>query len=211
MGLIFNYQILKTKLSPPTFIIGLILSYLILGWSNHFILVNGVPQVRLSESIGYSLFQISHVLLFTSIYLSNRIEKFNKFLLIPIIIQLIDLIPFELLQSVKFNLFSTLSIIIGWITVMIHSNENNQKRIAGLILISVICLIVSSIPGFLVLTSLDNPKGDIFQFGVKVFGLDNFTLHSEKGNFYQSFSLTIYTVSSILITITMNRKNNHQI
>lgn len=195
---------MKTKLSTPTIIIGLILSYLILGWSNHLIIINGVPQVRLSESIGYSLFQISHVLLFTSIYLSKRIEKFNKLLLIPIIIQLIDLIPIELLQSVRFSLISTLSIIIGWITVMIHSNENNQKRIAGLILLSVICLVVSSIPGLLVLTSLDNPKGDVFQFGVKVFGWDTFTLYGKSGNFYQYFSQTIYL---LMVTTFVIRKN----
>jgi hypothetical protein len=197
---------MTTKLSTPTIIVGIILSYLILGWSNHFIIINGVPQVRLSESIGYSLFQISHVLLFTVIYLSNRIEKFNKLLLIPIIIQLIDLIPIELLQSVKFSLISTLSIIIGWIIIMIQTYENNQKRISGLILISVICLIVTSIPGFLVLTSLDNPKGDVFQFGVNIFGLDNFTLYGKSGNFYQSFSITTYTILVILHTITMNRR-----
>ncbi len=185
----------------------MILSYLILGWSNHFIIINGVPYVRLSESIGYSLFQISHVLLFTSIYLSNRIGKFNKLLLIPIIIQLIDLIPIELLHSLRFSLISTLSIIIGWITIMIDSYANNQKRIAGLILIGVICLIVSSIPGFLALTSLDNPKGDVFKFGVKVFGLDSFTLHGEIGNFYQYFSQTIYFVVSILVLFEINRKN----
>lgn len=197
---------MKTKLTTPTIIIGIILSYLILGWSNYFIKINGVPDVRLSESIGYSLFQISHILLFTSIYLSNRIEKFNKLLLIPIIIQLIDLIPFELLQSVRFSLISTLSIIIGWITIMIHTYKKNHKRIASLILISVICLIVSSIPGFLVLTSLDNPKGDLFQFGVEVFGLDNFTLHGKTGNFYQSFSITTYTLVVILQTLIMKRK-----
>lgn len=198
---------MKTKLFSPTIITGIILSYLILGWSNHFIIINGVPQVRLSESIGYSLFQISHVLLFTSIYLSNRIEKFNKLLLIPIIIQLIDLIPIELLQSVRFSLISTLSLIIGWITIMIQTNENNQKRISALILVSVICLIGSSIPGFLVLTSLDNPKGEVFQFGVKVFGVDNFTLHGRTGNFYQLFSLTIYSMLSILLLLLIKRKD----
>jgi hypothetical protein len=199
---------MKTKLTTPSVIVGMILSYLILGWSNHFITINGVPNVRLSESIGYSLFQISHVLLFTSIYLSNRIEKFNKLLLVPIIIQLVDLVPIELLQSVRFSLISTLSIIIGWITVMVHVYGNNQKRIAGLILISVICLVVSSIPGFLVLTSLDNPKGEVFQFGVKVFGLDTFTLHGESGNFYQYFSQTIYSIVSILLIMLISGKNN---
>lgn len=198
---------MKTKLTSPSVIVGMILSYLILGWSNHFITINGVSNVRLSESIGYSLFQISHVLLFTSIYLSNRIEKFNKFLLVPIIIQLVDLVPIELLQSVRFSLISTLSIIIGWITVMVHEYGNNQKRIAGLILISVICLVVSSIPGFLVLTSLDNPKGEVFQFGVKVFGLDTFTLHGETGNFYQYFSQTIYSIVSILLVLIFNKRN----
>ncbi len=198
---------MKTKLISSTIIVGMILSYLILGWSNHFITINGVPNVRLSESIGYSLFQISHVLLFASIYLSNRIEKFNKLLLVPIIIQLVDLIPIELLQSVRFSLISTLSIIIGWITVMVHMYEINQKRIAGLILVGVICLEVSSIPGFLVLTSLDNPKGEVFQFGVKVFGIDTFTLHGEAGNFYQYSSQTIYLIVSNLIIIFINRKN----
>lgn len=198
---------MKIKLITASIIGGMILSYLILGWSNHLITINGVPKVRLSESISYSLFQISHVLLFTSIYLSNRIEKLNKLLLIPIIIQLIDLVPIELLQSVRFSLISTLSIIIGWITIMVHMYEINQKRVAGLILISVICLVVSSIPGFLVLTSSDNPKGELFQFGVKVFGLDSFTLHGETGNFYQYFSQTIYSAFSVFLTIELSRKN----
>lgn len=197
---------MKIKLITPSIISGIILSYLILGWSNHLITINGVPNVRLSESIGYSLFQISHVLLFTSIYLSNIIGKLNKLLLIPIIIQLIDLVPIELLQSVRFSLISTLSIIIGWITIMVHMYEINQKRVAGLILISVICLVVSSIPGFLVLTSSDNPKGELFQFGVKVFGLDSFTLHGETGNFYQYFSQTIYSAVSVFLTIELSRK-----
>lgn len=198
---------MKSKLIKPSVIFGMILSYLMFGWSNHFITINGVPNVRLSESIGYSLFQISHVLLFTSIYLSNRIEKFNKLLLVPIIIQLVDLIPIELLQSVRFSLISTLSIIIGWITVMVHMYEINQKRIAGLIFVGVICLVVSSIPGFLVLTSLDNPKGEVFQFGVKVFGLDTFTLHGRTGNFYQYFSQTIYSIVSIILVFVFNKRN----
>jgi hypothetical protein len=91
---------------------------------------------------------------------------------------------------------------------MVHVYGNNQKRIAGLILISVICLVVSSIPGFLVLTSLDNPKGEVFQFGVKVFGLDTFTLHGESGNFYQYFSQTIYSIVSILLIMLISGKNN---
>jgi hypothetical protein len=90
---------------------------------------------------------------------------------------------------------------------MKHTYKYNQKMIVGLILISVICLIVSSIPSFLVLTSLDNPKGDLFQFGVKVFGWDTFTLYSKSGNFYQYYSQTIYSIVSILLTIVLSRKN----
>jgi hypothetical protein len=168
--------------------------------------IDDLKDIELSDSIGNSLFQISHVLLFTSIYLSNRIEKYNKLLLIPIIVQLIDLVPIELLHSLKFSLISTLSIIIGWITIMIHSYENNQKRIAGLILISVICLTVSSIPGILTLISLSNTKGDVFQLGVKVFGIDNFTLHGKTSNFYQSFSITLYTLLVIFKTVIIKRK-----
>ena len=192
---------MKTKLSTSSIILGIILSYLILGWSNYFIKINGVPNVRLSESIGYSLFNISHVLLFTSIYLSNRIEKFNKLLLIPIIIQLIDLVPIELLHSLKFSLVSTLSIIVGWLIVMINTYTTNQKRTSEFILICIICLIVSSIPGILTLTSLSNPTGSVFQFGVRVFGIDNFTLKGELGNFYQSFSQTIYSLIVIFYVI----------
>lgn len=192
---------MKTKLTTPTIIIGIILSYLILGWSNYFITINGVPDVRLSESIGYSLFQISHILLFTSIYLSNRIEKFNKLLLIPIIIQLIDLVPIELLHSLKFSLVSTLSIIVGWLIVMVNMYSTNQKRTSELVLIGIVCLILSSIPGILTLTSLSNPTGSIFQFGVRVFGIDNFSLNGESGNFYQSFSQTIYSIIVVLYTI----------
>lgn len=197
---------MKPKLYSTTIILAILLSYLILGWSNHFIIINGVPQVKLSESIGYSLFQISHVLFFISIYLSNRIEKFNKLLLIPIIIQLIDLIPIELLHSLKFSLISTLSIIIGWIAIMIDSNEKNQKKIVGLILTCVICLIVSLTPGITTLTSLSNPTGEVFQFGVKVFGLDNFTLQGKTGTFYQSFSISIYSFLVILLLLVINRK-----
>lgn len=192
---------MKTKLSTPTIIIGLILSYLILGWSNHFIIVNGVPNVRLSESIGYSLFQISHVLFFTSIYLSNRIEKFNKLLLIPIIIQLIDLIPIELLHSLKFSLLSTLSIITGLLTIMVNMYSTDQKTIGGLILTCVVCLIITSIPGITVLTSLSNPNGLVYQFGTKIFGLDNFNVIFKTGNFYQSFSCSIYLMIVIFLTI----------
>ncbi len=192
---------MKTKLTTPTIIIGIILSYLILGWSNYFIKINGVPDVRLSESIGYSLFQISHILLFTSIYLSNRIEKFNKLLLVPIIIQLIDLVPIELIHSLKFSLISTLSIIVGWLIVMINMSSTNQKKTTKFILIGIVCLIVSSIPGILTLTSLSNPTGSIFQFGVRVFGMDNFSLNGESGNFYQSFSQTIYSIFVVFYTV----------
>lgn len=197
---------MKTKLYTPTIIVGIILSYISLSYSNYMIRIDDLKDIELSDSIGNSLFQISHLLLFTSIYLSNRIEKYNKLLLIPIIVQLIDLVPIELLHSLKFSLISTLSIIIGWITIMIHSYENNQKRIAGLILISVICLTVSSIPMILTLISLSNTKGDVFQLGVKVFGIDNFTLHGESANFYQSFSITLYTLLVIFKTVIMKRK-----
>ena len=195
---------MKTKLFTPTIIIGILLSYISLSYSNYMIRIDDLKDFELSDSIGNSLFQISHVLLFTSIYLSDRIEKYNKLFLIPIIVQLIDLVPIELLHSLKFSLISTLSIIIGWITIMIHSYENNQKKIAGLILICVICLIVSSIPGITTLTSLENPKGDVFQFGVKVFGVDNFNLIGETISFHQSFSLTIYL---LMVTTFVIRKN----
>jgi hypothetical protein len=192
---------MKTKLYTPTIILGILLSYISLSYSNYLIRIDDLKDVELSDSIGNSLFQISHLLLFTSIYLSNRIEKFNKFLLIPIIVQLIDLVPIELLHSLKFSLISTLSIIIGWIAIMFDSNEKNQNKVVGLILISVVCLIVSSIPGITTLTSSDNPNGDIFQFGVKVFGLDNFNLIGKTISFHQSFSLTIYSVIVVLFSI----------
>jgi hypothetical protein len=200
---------MKTKLYTPTIIIGIILSYISLSYSNYLIRIDDLKDIELSDSIGNSLFQISHVLLFTSIYLSNRIEKFNKLLLIPIIIQLVDLVPIESLHSLKFSLISTLSIIIGWITIMIHSYENNQKRVAGLILTGVICLLFSSIPGTITLTtkSLSNPIGDVYKFGVKMFSIDNFNLIGETISFHQSFSLTIYTLVSILLIIVINRKN----
>lgn len=200
---------MKTKLYTPSIIVGIILSYISLSYSNYMIRIDDLKDIELSDSIGNSLFQISHVLLFTSIYLSNRIEKFNKLLLIPIIVQLIDLVPIELLHSLKFSLISTLSIIIGWITIMIHSYVNNQKRIAGLILTGVICLLFSSIPGTITLTtkSLSNPSGDVYKFGMKMFSLDNFNLIGETMSFHQSFSLTIYSLVSILLIIVINRKN----
>jgi hypothetical protein len=192
---------MKTKLYNPTIIVGIILSYVSLSYSNYMIRIDDLKNVELSDSIGNSLFQISHVLLFTSIYLSNRIEKLNRLLLIPIIVQLIDLIPIELLHSLKFSLISTLSIIIGWITILKHSYENNQKRDAGLILILILCLLFSSIPGTLTITthSLSNPTGDVYKFGMKMFSLDNFSLIGNTVSFHQSLSLTIYSILFITL------------
>ncbi len=132
---------MKSTLYSSTITLGFVLSYIILGYSNYLIRIDVLKNVEILESIGNSLFQISNVLLFTIIYLRNRIEKYNKLLLIPIIIQLIDLVPIELLHSLKFSLVSTLSIIIGWITIMFNMYLTNQKIIAGLILMGVICLI----------------------------------------------------------------------
>ena len=200
---------MKTKLYTPTIIVGIILSYISLSYSNYLIRIDDLKDVELSDSIGNSLFQISHVLLFTSIYLSNRIEKFNRLLLIPIIVQLIDLIPMELLHSFKFSLISTLSIIIGWITIMKHSYENNQKRVAGLIFIVIICLIFNSIPGTLTITtnSLSNPTGDVYKFGMKMFSLDNFNLVGEAVSFHQSFSISVYSIVSILLVLLFDKRN----
>lgn len=200
---------MKTKLITPTTIVGIILSYLFLSYSNYLIRIDFLKNVELSDSIGNSLFQISHVLLFTSIYLSNRIEKFNRFLLIPIIVQLIDLIPIELLHSLKFSLISTFSIIIGWIVIMKHSYENNQKRDAGLILIGIICLLFSSIPGTLTLStkSLSNPTGDVYKFGMNMFSLDNFNLIGETVSFHQSFSITIYSFLFIILALFFKRED----
>lgn len=200
---------MKTTLFTPTIIGGIILSYLVLSYSNYLISLDDLRNIELSDSIGNSLFQITHVLLFISIYLSNRIEKFEKLLLIPIIVQLVDLVPIELLHSLKFSLISTLSIIIGWITILVNIYENNQKKIAGLILLSIICLIFSSIPGTITLTtqSLSNTTGDVYRFGMKMFSIDNFNLIGETVSFHQSFSITIYTIASIFFIIVINSKN----
>jgi hypothetical protein len=204
---------MKTKLYTPTIIVGIILSYITLSYSNYLIRIDDLKDVELTDSIGNSLFQISHVLLFTSIYISNRIEKFNKLLLIPIVIQLIDLIPIELLHSLKFSLISTLSIIIGWITVMIHMYENNKKKNSGLILMGVICLLFSSIPGTLTLTtkSLSNPTGNVYKFGMKMFSLDNFNLIGETVSFHQSFSITIYSILLVFFVLSYNNLANNKI
>jgi hypothetical protein len=197
---------MKTKLITPTIIVGIILSYLVLSYSNYLIRIDDLANIELSDSVGNSLFQISHVLLFTSVYLSNRIEKYNKFLLIPIIVQLVDLVPIEVLHSLKFSLVSTLSIIIGWITILIFAIKNSQNRTVAFIVVGVVCLIVSSTPGITSLTSLSNPNGGVFQFGVMVFGLDNFNLMGEAVSFHQSFSVTLYTIVSVLLTIGISRK-----
>lgn len=200
---------MKTKLITPTIIVGIILSYLVLSYSNYLIRIDDLRNVELSDSIGNSLFQITHLLLFISIYLSNRIEKFKKLLLIPIIVQLVELVPLELFHSLKFSLISTVSIIIGWITILVNIYENNQKKIAGLILLSIICLIFSSIPGTITLTtkSLSNTTGDVYRFGMKMFSIDNFSLIGETLIFHQSFSITIYTIASIFFIIIINSKN----
>jgi hypothetical protein len=198
---------MKTKLYPSTIIFGIVLSYIFLSYSNYLIRIDDVKNIELSDSFGNSFFQISHVLLFTSLYLNSKIEKFNKLLLIPIIILLVDLVPIELLHSLKVSLISTLSIIIGWITIMVNMYSTNQKRTGEFILIGVICLIVSSIPGFITLISLSNPNGGLYQFGFNVSRLDNFKLIGESVNYYQSFSLTIYSVVCILLVIMINRRN----
>lgn len=204
---------MKTKLYTPTIIVGIVLSYITLSYSNYLIRIDDLKDVELTDSIGNSLFQISHVLLFTSIYISNRIEKFSKLLLIPIIIQLIDLIPLELLHSLKFSLISTLSIIIGWITVIIHTYENNRKKNSGLILMGVICLLFNSIPGTLTLTtkSLSNPTGNVYKFGMKMFSLDNFNLIGETVSFHQSFSITIYSILLVFFVLSYNNLANNKI
>ena len=204
---------MKTKLYTPTIIVGIVLSYITLSYSNYLIRIDDLKDVELTDSIGNSLFQISHVLLFTSIYISNRIEKFSKLLLIPIIIQLIDLIPLELLHSLKFSLISTLSIIIGWITVIIYTYENNRKKNSGLILMGVICLLFNSIPGTLTLTtkSLSNPTGNVYKFGMKMFSLDNFNLIGETVSFHQSFSITIYSILLVFFVLSFNNFENDKI
>ncbi len=204
---------MKTKLYTPTIIVGIVLSYITLSYSNYLIRIDDLKDVELTDSIGNSLFQISHVLLFTSIYISNRIEKFSKLLLIPIIIQLIDLIPLELLHSLKFSLISTLSIIIGWITVIIYTYENNRKKNSGLILMGVICLLFNSIPGTLTLTtkSLSNPTGNVYKFGMKMFSLDNFNLIGETVSFHQSFSITIYSILLVFFVLSYNNFENDKI
>ena len=184
---------MNSKLSSTTIIVGILLSYLVLGYSNYLIRIDELKNVKIFESIGYSLFQISHILLFINIYQSNRVEKLNNLLLIPIIIQLIDLVPIELLHSLKFSLVSTFSIIIGWITVMLYMYSTNQKRILGLILIGVICLIINWIPSISIITSLNNEN----QMGVKLFGMDYFFLIGTPILFYQSISDTVYTLVCI--------------
>jgi hypothetical protein len=184
---------MNSKLSSTTIIVGILLSYLVLGYSNYLIRIDELKNVKIIESIGYSLFQISHVILFINIYQSNRVEKLNNLLLIPIIIQLIDLVPIELLHSLKFSLVSTFSIIIGWITVMLYMYSTNQKKILGLILIGVICLIINWIPSISIINSLNNEN----QLGVKLFGMDYFFLIGTPILFYQSISDTVYTLVCI--------------
>lgn len=187
----------KTNLLKYSTIVGIIFSYFIIGCSNNFIEISDVPKVSLAESVGNSFFQISHVLLFASIYLRQKINRFNKLLLIPIIVQLVDLVPIELLHSLRFSIVSTLSIIIGWVIVIANIYPTKQKKFVGLISLGVICLIISLIPGLTILTSLSNPNGGILQFGVKVFGVDNFKLNFHSVVFNQLISISTYSILSI--------------
>jgi hypothetical protein len=179
------------KVYNSTIIIGITLSYVILGFSYHELYVDLQKDVRLLDSIGFSLFQITHVLLFTRMYLSNKIEKYNFLLLVPIIIQLIDLIPIELLHSLKFTLVSILSIIIGWLTVILNINGNQQKKFILVLLIGIISLIVSWTPSVTVLYSIDNPNNAINQFGLDLLRFDRLDIFEKSGIIYQS-SKTIY-------------------
>ncbi len=197
---------MNTKFFSPFIIGGIILSYLVLSYSNYLIMIDDLTNIELSDSIGNLLFKIYHVLIFTSIYLSKRIEKYNKLLLIPIIVQLLDSLPIELLHSLKFSLVSTLSIIIGWIIILISTIKNNQKKTSEFLIIGVVCLVVSSIPGITTLTSLSN-SGAFSQFGFQVFRLDNFQFLCEPIYLYQSFSITVYSLVGILITIVMIKRN----
>lgn len=181
---------MKITLYNSTILVGIVLSYIILGYSNYLIRIDELINVEIIESIGNSLFQISHVLLFINIYHGNRNEKFNNMLLIPIIIQLIDLVPIELLHSINFSLISTFSIIIGWTIIIYNMYLTNEKRIAGLIFVGVISLMISWIPSISIVTH---------EFGVKLFSIDHFFLSRTPILFYQSISNTIYTLICIYI------------
>lgn len=198
---------MKTKLNNWTIIIGTTLSYLVLGYSNYQFSIKQIEDVSVLESIGYSLFQFSHMILFMNIYLNNKNEKFNNFLLIPIIIQLVDLVPIEILHSLKFSLVSILSIIIGWITVTLNLYPKGQKRIVGVIIVGIISLIITWFPSVTLLNSIDNPNGDLYKIGLDIFRFDHFFLFGKFQIFYQSISNTIYYLSVIYLTIVITQKN----
>jgi hypothetical protein len=182
---------MNSKIYNFTIIFGISVSFLINGYSNYFISIDRIPDLNLNEVLGNPLFQISHIILFTRSILKNNGYRFNQILLIPIVLLLIDLIPLELFHSLKLGLLSTFSIILGWGVLSV------QKKSFGIIGIGVICLIVSMIPGITTISSIDNLNGTFYQFGLKVYGFDNFTISNSTIGFSQSFSLLIYSISTI--------------
>jgi hypothetical protein len=190
------------KAYNSTIIIGITLSYIILGFSYHELYLDGQKDVRLLDSIGYSLFQITHVLLFTRIYLSKKIRKFKILLLIPILVQMIDLIPIEFLHSLKFTLISILSVIIGWLILLINLNINQQKKFYLLIIIGMLSLLFRWTPSAIVLYSLDNSSNALYHFGLEVLKFDRFKLIEKSGIINLSISDSLYLLTTIYLVIS---------
>lgn len=182
-------------------ILGIISSFLILGFTNYLVKISDVPDFKLQEFIGNSLFQLSHILLFTGCFICNPGGKFSKVLLLPILVQLVDIVPIDYLYSLKFSLISTLSVIVGWGIILIQTYQEIPKKINLGVLLMIISMVISSIPGLTTLTSLSEPNGSLFRFGIWVFGTDYFSISSSFGNFDQTFSLLIYSVLFIKFVI----------
>lgn len=183
---------MTNKITSSLLALGLIFGYLILGYSNYKVRIDDLKDVLFLEQIGNILFQMCHLLVFAGIYFNNRLLG-RKLLLIPIIVQLIDILPIDMLHSLKFNLLSQFSIGIGWLFLIFECNRVRNVKYVWIYICALFLLIIGVIPGFSFLVSNIDSNVLIYKIGVKIDSLDSFNVSiSNLGTINQSLSLTLY-------------------
>lgn len=186
---------MANKITSSLLALGLIFGYMILGYSNYKVRIDDLKDVLFLEQIGNSLFQMCHLLVFAGIYFNNRLMDRVKILLIPIIVQLIDILPFYMLNSLIFNLFSQFSIGIGWLYLIYECIRARNVKYVWIYICVLFLLIIGVIPRLSFLVSNMDSNALIYKIGVKIESLDSFSVSIPNlGSINQSLSLTLYTL-----------------
>jgi hypothetical protein len=181
------------KITSSLLVIGLIISYLILGYSNSKVRIDDSKDVLFLVQIGDTLFNLCHILIFAVIYFNNRLLDHVQLLIFPILVQFLDILPIDLLHSLKFSLFSMFSIGFGWLYLTYECIRVKNTKYVWIYLCSFFLLIISLIPGSSILFSNVDSKDFIYQIGTKIYSLDSFKVSFwNLGTINQSFSLSIY-------------------